>query len=265
MSTIAAITTADLPGPQTTGAAPDNSPPPPTLGGKPEASGNTTGHEGHHPATPHDAAEPTTSNADGDTFTASEPAEAESETSAPDNELTEEEKQQVEKLKARDQEVRRHEAAHKAAAGPYAKGGPTYTYQRGPDGRAYAVGGEVQIDTSPIKGDPAATIRKMQVIRQAATAPANPSSQDRAVAAQAARQALEAQRELHAAPTEETETTSPTDQPQDATASETNNTEGSPATHDNTTHANADTDTEPSTEHQIEQTHSIGHHLDRVA
>jgi len=46
------------------------------------------------------------------------------------------------KLKARDREVRAHEAAHTAAAGSLAKGGPSFTFQRGSDGRLYAVGGE---------------------------------------------------------------------------------------------------------------------------
>jgi hypothetical protein len=52
------------------------------------------------------------------------------------------------KLKARDREVRAHEAAHSAAAGSLAKGDPSLTFQRGSDGRLYAVGGEVNIDTS---------------------------------------------------------------------------------------------------------------------
>jgi len=101
------------------------------------------------------------------------------------SELTKEEKQQVEKLKQRDAEVRRHEQAHKAAAGGNANGGPTFEFQTGPDGKRYAVGGEVSIDTSEVSGDPQATIQKMQQIRRAALAPAQPSGQDRAVAAQA--------------------------------------------------------------------------------
>lgn len=96
-------------------------------------------------------------------------------------------KQEVRELKQRDAEVRRHEAAHKSAAGPHASGGPTFQFQAGPDGKQYAVGGEVSIDTSEVAGDPAATIRKMQQVRRAALAPANPSAQDRAVAATAAR------------------------------------------------------------------------------
>lgn len=102
-----------------------------------------------------------------------------------ERELTEEQQQEVRELKQRDAEVRRHEQAHKAAAGAHANGGPTFEYQTGPDGKRYAVGGEVSIDTSPVAGDPQATIAKMQQIRRAALAPAQPSGQDRAVAAQA--------------------------------------------------------------------------------
>ncbi|PIR00350.1 MAG: hypothetical protein COV66_07065 [Nitrospinae bacterium CG11_big_fil_rev_8_21_14_0_20_45_15] len=115
---------------------------------------------------------------------------------AGDLQLTEEERQVVQDLKARDQEVRAHEAAHKGAAGPYANGAPTYQYQTGPDGKRYAVGGEVSIDVSPVANNPSATIQKAQTIRRAANAPQNPSSQDRAVAAQASRLEAEARKEL---------------------------------------------------------------------
>ncbi len=94
------------------------------------------------------------------------------------------EMEQVNELKARDREVRQHEAAHKAAAGQFA-GGAHFTYVVGPDGRRYAVGGEVSVDISAVPGDPDATIQKMQTIARAALAPRAPSSQDRAVAAQA--------------------------------------------------------------------------------
>lgn len=103
---------------------------------------------------------------------------------------------ELQELKARDREVRQHEQAHIAAAGQYAQGGATFSYQKGPDGRNYAVGGEVQIDTSEVRGDPQATIRKMEVVQRAATAPAEPSGQDRAVAAQAAQAAAQARVEL---------------------------------------------------------------------
>jgi hypothetical protein len=100
------------------------------------------------------------------------------------------------KLAQRDREVRAHEQAHMAAAGPYARGGPTYTFQHGPDGRLYAVAGEVAIDTAPVPGDPEETLRKAQRVRAAALAPAEPSSQDRAVASAAARMASAAQAEI---------------------------------------------------------------------
>ena len=103
-------------------------------------------------------------------------------------ELTLEELQQVAELKSRDQEVRVHEMAHVMAGGAYVTGGPSYTYQMGPDGKGYAIGGEVGIDTSPIEGNPEATIQKMQTVAAAALAPAKPSGQDQKVAA-AARQA----------------------------------------------------------------------------
>jgi len=111
-------------------------------------------------------------------------------------ELSEEAKTQVRELQQRDREVRQHEQAHLAAAGGFARGGPSYTYQRGPDGRQYAVGGEVSVDTSPVPGDPRATIAKAQVLRRAALAPADPSGQDRAVAAAASQMEAKARRDL---------------------------------------------------------------------
>ncbi|MBD3610637.1 MAG: hypothetical protein HUJ30_08815 [Gammaproteobacteria bacterium] len=106
--------------------------------------------------------------------------------------LTEEEQQQVEQLKSRDRAVRAHEAAHAAAAGKYVTRGAHFQYKTGPDGRRYAVGGEVNIDTSPIPGDPDATIQKAETLRAAALAPADPSGQDRQVALAAARMAARA-------------------------------------------------------------------------
>ncbi len=119
--------------------------------------------------------------------------------------LSQEARREVEQLKARDREVRAHEQAHMSAAGPYARGGAGYSYQTGPDGRQYAVGGEVGIDTSPVADDPEATIQKAQVIRAAALAPANPSSQDRSVAAAATKMETQARQELRQAQAEEEE------------------------------------------------------------
>lgn len=109
---------------------------------------------------------------------------AKGEASAGGQTLSREEKAQVEEMKKRDREVRTHEQAHIAAGGDLVSGGASYETQTGPDGKAYAVGGEVQIDTSE-GSTPEATISKAQRIRSAALAPAEPSGQDRAVAAQA--------------------------------------------------------------------------------
>jgi len=109
--------------------------------------------------------------------------------------LSEEEIEKVDELKSRDQEVRVHEQAHAAVGGRYASS-PSYEYERGPDGKSYAVGGEVQIDVSPVNGDPQATIQKMQVVRRAAMAPAQPSAADRAIAAEATNKSTQARAEL---------------------------------------------------------------------
>lgn len=119
--------------------------------------------------------------------------------------LSPEEQDQVQQLADRDREVRAHEQAHLSAAGPYATGGPNYTYQTGPDGRNYAIGGEVQIDTAPVDGDPEATIQKAQVVRAAALAPAEPSAQDRRVAAAATKMQQQATAELREAKSQKNE------------------------------------------------------------
>lgn len=103
----------------------------------------------------------------------------------------------IDELATRDREVRAHEQAHAAIGGQYA-GSPTYSFERGPNGVNYAVGGEVAIDTSPVPNDPEATLRKAQVIRAAASAPAEPSPQDRRVAAQAASLENEARAQIAA-------------------------------------------------------------------
>ncbi|MBF7074409.1 hypothetical protein ISG33_13465 [Glaciecola sp. MH2013] len=94
------------------------------------------------------------------------------------------EEKQIKELKERDTEVRLHEQAHAATGGQYA-GAPSYEYETGPDGKRYAVGGEVSIDISEEK-TAEQTVRKMQQVQAAALAPAEPSAQDYKVAAQAA-------------------------------------------------------------------------------
>lgn len=108
--------------------------------------------------------------------------------------LTPEQQQVVAELRQRDAEVRQHEAAHQAAGGA-AAGGASFEYQRGPDGKNYAVGGEVQVDVSS-GGTPEATVSKMDQVKAAALAPAEPSSQDQRVAAMADAIKMQAQQEL---------------------------------------------------------------------
>ncbi|KXJ56510.1 MAG: hypothetical protein AXW17_13635 [Colwellia sp. Phe_37] len=107
------------------------------------------------------------------------------------------EQQEVKSLKQRDQEVRSHELAHAAVGGAYT-GAPNYSFELGPDGKKYAVSGEVSVDLAPVDGDPSATIAKMQKVHAAALAPANPSIQDTRVAASAAKLIAQAQSEFSA-------------------------------------------------------------------
>jgi hypothetical protein len=109
---------------------------------------------------------------------------------AASGELSEEEQAQVAKLKQIDAKVRAHERAHAAVGGAHA-GAPSYSYTRGPDGQMYATSGEVAIDIGP-ENDPEATLQKATQIAAAALAPADPSGQDRAVAAAAAQLRLQA-------------------------------------------------------------------------
>ena len=106
-------------------------------------------------------------------------------------------KEDIAELQSRDAEVRAHEAAHMAAGGS-AAGAASFEYAIGPDGKMYAVGGEVSIDISTGK-DAEETKANMQRVIAAAMAPANPSPQDIKVASTAAmlmsRAALEEERE----------------------------------------------------------------------
>ncbi len=129
-------------------------------------------------------------------------AQADSDTNAEDNQKqTNIDKQAklderiIHELEHRDQEVRAHELAHGNIGGS-TTGLPSYTYEVGPDGKKYAVSGEVSVDLSSVPADPQATITKMQKVHAAALAPAHPSSQDVRVAASAAQIILKAQSEL---------------------------------------------------------------------
>lgn len=109
--------------------------------------------------------------------------------------MSEQELRELQTLKLRDAEVRAHEQAHLAAAGRYARGGASFSFERGPDGASYAVGGRVGIDLSKER-TPEDTMRKMQIVRRAALAPLSPSAADRSIAARAAAMESQARQEL---------------------------------------------------------------------
>ena len=112
----------------------------------------------------------------------------------PTQKLSVEEQQLVVKLQERDTEVRGHEAAHQAAGGGMT-GGASYTYQQGPDGQAYAIGGEVSISTKGASTPQEAIANARQVIA-AAMAPGSPSGQDFAVASSARMMQIKAEQQL---------------------------------------------------------------------
>jgi hypothetical protein len=101
---------------------------------------------------------------------------------------------EIQKLREIDQKVKAHEMAHLSVGGPYA-GMPSYSYVKGPDGKLYAVAGEVPIDVSEER-DPEETVKKMERVIAAALAPADPSPQDLRVAALASMKLARAQQEL---------------------------------------------------------------------
>lgn len=115
---------------------------------------------------------------------------------AEDKQQQQAEQRQLNELKQRDAEVRAHEQAHASRGGQYANP-PKYEYERGPDGKRYAVDGEVSIDISKAS-TPEETIRKAQQVKAAALAPAEPSAQDLRVATEASKLALEARSEIAA-------------------------------------------------------------------
>ncbi len=96
--------------------------------------------------------------------------------------LTPEEQSQLAKLQQIDRTVRAHEQAHVSAGRGVVTGAANFSYTYGPDGKQYAVGGEVGIDTSTHE-KPEANIDKGIRIQAAALAPKDPSSQDYRVAA----------------------------------------------------------------------------------
>lgn len=97
--------------------------------------------------------------------------------------LSPDEERLVRDLAARDVEVKAHEAAHQAAGGGMT-GAASYSYQQGPDGKMYAIGGEVSISMKA-SSNPEEALRNARQIVASAMAAGNPSPQDYAVASSA--------------------------------------------------------------------------------
>ncbi|MDD3814560.1 MAG: putative metalloprotease CJM1_0395 family protein [Desulfocapsaceae bacterium] len=157
--------------------------------------------------------------------------------------LDEAELRQVQELQQRDTEVRTHEQAHLSTAGQYASGGPSFSYQTGPNGKRYAVGGSVPIDIGK-ESTPAATIIKMRTVKRAALAPANPSAADRQIAAKASMQEMKAMQELQA--TQLTESQASTISPESTKQTMSRSSEGSGVENTPKTHESAPHSQEPS-------------------
>ena len=194
--------------------SPIPAPPPANGGGRPAATVARTSADGEKPVA--GTGRPSTPLlAPASALTAQQAAGGQKQEKAAKGEntpLSDEERAQAESLKKRDREVRAHERAHASAGGQYA-GSPSYSYETGPDGRQYAVEGEVPIDSGAIPGDPNATIDKMTIVIKAALAPAEPSGQDRKVAAQAQAELAKARAELASQRREENTSATADDRP----------------------------------------------------
>ncbi len=158
-----------------------------------DGSGHNSGHSSGQDSAKHSEQEANKQNSDG-----SGEAKPEQTSSSRDQQSSAEElanTQIIRSLESRDKAVRNHESAHAGVGGSFT-GAPSYSYEIGPNGKKYAVAGEVSVDLTPIAGDPTKTIVKMNKVQAAALAPTNPSAQDIRVAASAASIILEAQAEL---------------------------------------------------------------------
>ncbi|MBP6324758.1 MAG: hypothetical protein KBE79_00915 [Sulfurospirillum sp.] len=126
---------------------------------------------------------------------ASSVSEKKSDETSNSTELTSSEKALVSRLQAKDTAVKAHERAHISAGAGVILSGATFVYQKAPDERLYAIGGEVAIDTAP-ENEPEATVKKMQLVRAAALAPSDPSPTDYQVAATASMLQMQARLEM---------------------------------------------------------------------
>jgi hypothetical protein len=88
----------------------------------------------------------------------------------------------LDKFKQTDTNIRSHEQIHAsigATTSPI-----SYTYEKGPDGKMYAVGGKVTLDTS-LPDDPKAAAFKLDMLQKTASGPIDSSGADNTIASQA--------------------------------------------------------------------------------
>jgi len=88
----------------------------------------------------------------------------------------------LDKFKTTDHNIRSHEQTHATIGHTTAP--ISYTYQEGPDGKLYAVGGSVRLDTS-IPKDPKEAEIKLDQIEKSVNAVSNQSGADSNIALQA--------------------------------------------------------------------------------
>lgn len=95
--------------------------------------------------------------------------------------LSSAERKLIERLQARDREVRQHEARHYQAGRPHTAP-PRFWTVTGPDGRSYAVSGQVKFDLGSLSDEPMLLQHQLTVLQRAALAPLRPSPHDLEVA-----------------------------------------------------------------------------------
>ena len=105
-----------------------------------------------------------------------------------------EEQQELRDLERRDLQVRTRDMAFIAAAGG-AAGSYSLQYETGPDGRRYAVGADIKLDTSE-GATPEQTLAKARALRAATMGARADSSNDASAAAKAVRMEAEARAEI---------------------------------------------------------------------
>ncbi len=97
----------------------------------------------------------------------------------------------LQRIKNIDRNVRLHENSHASADGVQTIGTARYKYAEGPDGKLYAVGGEVTVAVQS-SGKPEDNLRAARALRSSALSSDNPSPADFAAAADAGQIEIEA-------------------------------------------------------------------------